>query len=162
MIKRAGLLNIVALCCVVLVASCSVTRNVPEGEYLLSRVDILPDLGSPVSERIAPDVLERYVRQSPNKRLFGFNFYLWVYNLANQDKDNWWNNLKRKIGEEPIYLSELLTERSRQNLNIYMDSQGFYSSSAAFAIDTLSKSKRARVVYSVEQGLPYKISICFF
>ncbi len=141
----------------VLVVSCGVTRNIPEGQYLLRRVNVESDLDSPIEERISASELEKYVRQTPNKRLFGFNFYLWIYSLANPEKDNWWNNIKRKIGEEPVYYDELLSQRSQQNLNIYMDSQGFYSSSASFDVDTLSRQKRANVIYRVKQGQPYRV-----
>ena len=71
-------------------AACNVTRKLPEGEYLLQKVKIEEDTSAPRHERITADELDNYVRQSPNKRIFGINFYAWVYNLADPDKDNWW------------------------------------------------------------------------
>ncbi|MFI3327653.1 MAG: BamA/TamA family outer membrane protein [Rikenellaceae bacterium] len=146
------------VCCVAILSSCGVTRNIPEGYYLLNKVNVAADESSPIEERIASSELLKYIRQSPNKRLFGFNFYTWVYSKIDHEKDNWWNNVKRKVGEEPIYFNEVLTQRSQQNLDIYMDSQGFYSSSSSYEVDTLSKSKRANVLYKVNQGQPYRIT----
>ena len=112
----------------ILCSACSVTRKLSEGEYFLQRVEIEDDKQTPKKERITALTLEEYVRQTPNKRFLGTNFYVWAYNLANPDKDNWWNNLKRKIGEEPVLLDTTLTEKSAQNLKTYMNSRGYYSS----------------------------------
>ena len=110
----------------ILTAGCNVTRSLPEGEYLLSRVSFEVDHSTPREERITPDRddLEGYVRQSPNKRILGIDFYVWVYQHANPNKDNWWNNFKRKIGEEPVLLDTTLTEKSIQNLTTYLQTKG--------------------------------------
>ncbi len=137
--------------------SCGVTRQIPQGEYLLNRVIIEEDKSVPKEELIPGYELGRYVRQTPNKKILGSNFYIWIYNSAKEDKDNWWNRLKRKIGEEPVYYSRDLTEKSVENLKIYMNSQGFYSSQASYSLDTLSKERRATVTYKTTQSRPYKI-----
>ena len=138
-------------------SACSVTRKLSEGEYFLQRVNIETDHNAPKSERINAPTFEEYVRQTPNKRFLGTNFYVWAYNLANPEKDNWWNNLKRKIGEEPVLLDLSLTHKSAQNLKTYMNSRGYYSSSVEYDIDTTRRSKRAYVTYRTEQGEPYRI-----
>ena len=142
----------------ILCSACSVTRKLSEGEYFLQRVKIEDDKQTPKDERITSYTLEQYVRQTPNKRFLGTNFYVWTYNLANPKKDNWWNNLKRKIGEEPVLLDLSLTHKSAQNLKTYMDSRGYYSSSAEYEIDTTRRPKRAYVTYRTHQGEPYRIS----
>lgn len=141
----------------VLYSSCSITRHIPNGSYLLQRVTIDADEDAPKDERISSVDFERYARQAPNRRFLGINFYAWVYNLANPEKDNGWNNFKRRIGEEPVLLNMVQTEQTGENFKIYMNSKGFYSSSAIFKIDTTSRSKRAFVTYKVEQGAPYRI-----
>lgn len=142
----------------ILCSACSVTRKLSEDEYFLQRVKIEDDKQTPKDERITSYTLEQYVRQTPNKRFLGTNFYVWTYNLANPKKDNWWNNLKRKIGEEPVLLDLSLTHKSAQNLKTYMDSRGYYSSSAEYEIDTTRRPKRAYVTYRTHQGEPYRIS----
>ncbi len=137
--------------------SCGVTRSIPQGEYLLNRVIIDEDKTAPKEEMIPAYELERYVRQAPNKKVLGTNFYIWIYNSANPEKDNWWNKLKRKIGEEPVYYSSELTQKSIENLKIYMNSQGYYASQASFELDTTSHEKRASVTYNTSQGRPYII-----
>ena len=122
----------------------------PEGHHRHRRAD-------PKEERITAPTLEQYVRQTPNKRFLGTNFYVWAYNLANPDKDNWWNNFKRKVGEEPVLLDMSLTEKSVQNLKTYMNSRGYYASTASFEVDTTRRQHRAYVTYRTRQGQPYRI-----
>ena len=141
----------------ILCSACSVTRKLSEGEYFLQRVKIEADKETPRDERITAYTLEQYVRQTPNKRFLGTNFYVWAHNLANPRKTNWWNNFKRKIGQEPVLLDMSLTERSARNLQTYMDSRGYYSSSVSYEIDTTRRPKRAYVTYRTHQGEPYRI-----
>lgn len=140
-----------------LVSACSVTRHIPEGAYLLHKVHIEDDKSVSRKERIEKDELKKYIRQTPNKRLLGTNFYVWLYEQADSAKHNGWNNWKRRIGQEPVLLNKSYTERSAQNLKIFMNSKGCFASTSAFEIDTTSRRKRAIVTYRVKQGDPYRI-----
>ncbi len=141
-----------------LTASCGVVRHTPDGSYYLQKVEVKADHSTPKEQRIPDYTFESYLRQMPNKRLLGLNFYVWAYNLANPEKDNWWTRLLHRIGQEPIYLSESLTKRGCENLKVFMNSQGYYSSTSTFEIDTTRRRKRAYVRYSVEQNKPYTIT----
>ncbi len=142
----------------ILSMACNVTRHLSEGEYLVQQVKIESDKRLPRKERITSEELKDYLRQSPNKRLFGMNFYVWVYDLANPAKNNGWNNFKRRLGEEPVLLKMDLTERSADNFKNYMDSRGFFRSQVTYAVDTTRRPKRAYITYTTHQGEPYRIS----
>ena len=149
------------LCCLlvgVLLSACNVTRYIPSDACLLQRVKIKEDKSTPRNERIQREDVTKYLRQKPNKHLFGTDFYAWIYMKANPEKDNWWNNIKRKMGEEPVLLNMRDTKQSASNLKLYLDSRGYYSSKVKYNIDTLRNPKRAKVVYSLKQGEPYHIS----
>lgn len=150
---------IVTLVAVAFTVGCNVTRSLPEGEYLLSRVAFEPDRSVPREERITADRdnIEGYVRQSPNKRIFGIDFYVWWYQHANPEKDNWWNNFKRKIGEEPVLLDSTLTEKSIQNLTTYLQTKGYFSSTVRCDVDTTRRKRRAELTYVITQGPPTRI-----
>lgn len=137
--------------------ACSVTRNIPEGSFLVQKVTVDADKEAPRKERISADELKNYIRQKPNKRLLGTNFYVWIYQQADTSKHNWWNRLKARIGQEPVLLDRSLTERSVLNLKGYMDYRGFFSSRADVAVDTVSRPKRAKLTYRTVQGEPYRI-----
>lgn len=146
----------IALLCL-LGTACSVTRHIPEGSYLLTRVSVETDKEAPRQERITASELEKYIRQSPNKRFLGTYFYVWLYEQADTAKHNRWNNWKRKIGEAPVLLDMNLTERSLQNFKIYLDSKGFYASEASYEVDSTRHPHKASVTYRIRQGAPYRI-----
>ena len=148
------LLRYVMLVAVLLLgAACNVTRNLPEGSYLLSRVVVEGDEETPRAERITDerDDLLKHVRQTPNKRFLGVDFYVWIYEHANPEKDNWWNNFKRKIGEEPVLLNMDLTQRSIENLETYMRTKGYFSSTVTCDVDTTRRKRRAELTYHLKQ-----------
>ena len=141
----------------VAMSACSVRRFIPEGEYMVNKVAIEEDKRAPRKERIASGDMETYIRQTPNKRLLGTNFYVWLYGSA-KDKNNKWNNWKRRVGEEPVLVDAQLTARSIRNLKVYMDSRGFFSSKAWCRIDTNYRRRRVNLTYKLHQGEPYRIS----
>ena len=157
--KRYQLLGIIALLVALLSTACNVARSLPEGEYLLSKVTIVEDKQAPREERITVDndAIDSYVRQSPNKKILGMDFYVWVYERANPEKDNWWNNFKRKIGEEPVILDMSLTEKSVQNLRTYLQTRGYFDSEVSYTVDTTRRAHRAEVTYTIHQGAPLRI-----
>lgn len=142
---------------ILLGTACSVTRKLPEGTYLVRKVTVETDESVPRKERITASELEKYIRQTPNKRLLGTNVYVWLYQQANPDKQNGWNNWKRRLGQAPVLLDMNLTQRSCQNLKVYMDSKGYFASSATFEVDTVSKPRKATIVYRTRQREPYRI-----
>ncbi len=151
--------HITALLALLLLGTaCSVTRHLPEGSFLVDEVKIKTDRETPARDRIPAADLERYIRQTPNKRLLGTDFYVWFYQQANPAKQNGWNKWKRRIGEEPVLLDKALTEQSARNLKVYMDTKGFFSSESSFKIDTNARRRRAKITYYTRQGLPYRIA----
>ncbi len=160
--KREILYILLAVVVSITYSSCSVVRHIPDNSYYLQRIDIHTDQSTPKADRITTGDFEKYVRQSPNKRFLGINLYTWIYNLANPEKENKWNNLKRRIGEKPILLDLTKTEQTRKNFKVYMDSRGFFTSQSSFELDTLSKKKRAIVQYNIKQGTPYRIDSVYY
>ena len=146
-----------SLLVVILLSACNVTRHIPSDKYLLQRVNIEEDKSVPRDERIKSDEVTKYLRQKPNKHFLGTDFYTWIYLMANPEKDNGWNNLKRRMGEEPVYFNMQDTERSASNLKLYLESRGYYSSNVDFKVDTTYRRKRAKVDFTLKQGKPYHI-----
>ena len=153
-----SLLRIVAFAVTaMLMYGCSVTRHIPDGEYYLQKVTVEDDREVPKRERLTAADFSHYIRQTPNPKLLGTNFYVWVYNSANPEKQNRWNNFKRRLGKAPVIFDEALTERSADNIKAYMNMRGYYSSEATFEVDTTRRPKRAYVTYRTRQGRPYRI-----
>ena len=128
-------------------AACNVTRDLPEGSYLLSHVEIEGDPLTPRDERITneKDELLKLVRQTPNKRILGFDFFVWRYQHAKPKKSG------KQVGEEPVLLNMDLTRRSIDNLETYMHTKGYFSSSVTCDVDTTSRDRRASLIYRLTQ-----------
>ena len=89
-------------------ASCSGTKYVPEGHYLLDKYKLKVDApGIKVKE------LENYIKPKPNKKVLGTRFYLGLYNLSGK-KENGLNRWLRKIGEGPVLYDSFEAERNNE------------------------------------------------
>ena len=152
-LKRIWLVVVLGILC----SACSVTRYIPDGEYMVQKVTIDTDKHTSRKDRITTDDLETYVRQTPNRRFLGTNLYVWLYGQANPEKHNKWNNWKRRVGEAPVLLDRKLTRQSLKNLKVYMDSRGFFRSEVACKIDTNYRRKRVKMTFSTRQNRPYRI-----
>ncbi len=137
-------------------SSCSVTRRLPDGSYLLKRNVIEADHNAPRHERIPAGELDRYVLQSPNRHFLGTNLYPWLHAQADPEKETGWHKFLRGAGEEPVVWEPAKTERSVENLRTYIASRGFFSGDASARVDTLGR-KRVKVTYSVTQGPPSRM-----
>ena len=78
-------------------SACSLTRYVPEGEYLVSKVRIISD-----NKDIKPNESKSYVRQEPNHKTFGFiPLPLGLYSMSGEDTTKWVNKFLRRCGSAP-------------------------------------------------------------
>jgi outer membrane protein assembly factor BamA len=134
-----------------LVFSCSPTRYVPEGEYLLNRNKV-----NLKNKDINKEELESYIRQKPNKRIVGFRFHLFLYNMSNIKKENGINRWLRSIGEEPVIIDSLQLQRSMGQLQRYLQNKGFYHASIEDSVST--GHKRAEVSFTIIPNEPYIIN----
>jgi len=138
----------------IFISSCSVTRRMQENEYLLTGNRITVESTEKLSraERITREELSEYIRQRPNKRLFGIPFFLHVYNLSRPDKQNW----TKRVGEAPAIYDPAQTDRTIDALSIYMRGHGFFDSSVVAVEDTLG-NRKIQVEYKITTGVPSRI-----
>jgi hypothetical protein len=130
--------------------SCSPSRRIPEGSYLLHKNQI-----SIRNKEVPAEELRGYVLQKPNKKVVGVRFHLWLYNMAKPGKTGWPHEWLRKIGEEPVIYDPVLTRNSTGQLKQFLENKGYYFSNVS---DTaIFKGNNARVKYSVVPGEPYRI-----
>ncbi len=130
--------------------ACNPTKYVPSGESLLDRTYIEVNT-SDISRR----ELTGYIRQKPNKRIFGARFHLGLYNLSNIEKDKWPHAWLRNIGEEPVIFDPLSTNRSKEQLKSYLGSKGYFDADVLETIETARK--RSKVYYNVDVRTPYTV-----
>lgn len=134
-----------------LLASCSLTKYVPENRHLLDKVNIVID-----RKEIKSDALSSYIKQQPNFRVFGlFRTSLYIYGLSGRDSSTWFNRFLRKTGSPPVLLDVELAEQSRIEIKKTLVNQGYLN----VTVDTVvvKKKKRATVEYRIKAGNPYRL-----
>lgn len=132
--------------------SCSTTKYVPDGQYLLNKVTIETD-----SKDISSSDLEEYLQQKPNGNfLFIKKLGLKTYALSGRDTSKWRNRMIRKMGNAPVIYSSRLTEETENQLVRRMQNLGYLN--AEVESDTVSKKKKKiEVTYHVKANTPYTI-----
>ena len=149
--RRGKLFKIlISLLIAVTFFSCSSTKFVPEGKYLLNDTDVKFDNNS-----INKEELKSQIRQKENLEILGFlKFHLGLYNLSSKKKEEGW--LKR-IGEAPVIYDEYLMERSKEQLRLYLKNKGYYDAEVSEEVNPKEKRQKVNVTYSIETGIPYRI-----
>ncbi len=140
---------------IILSASCNPTKYVPEGETLLDNNHI-----SVTNDGIKKSDLVPYIRQKPNKKIFGARFHLGLYNLSNIKKEKWPHSWLRNIGEEPVIYDPASTEKSRDQIQSYIASKGYFDSRVIDS--TNSVNRRSKVYYNVSLRTPYTIRNLYY
>lgn len=133
-----------------LIVSCNPTRYVPDGETLLDKSEIkVEDIGMKKSD------LMPYIKQVPNKKIFGARFHLGLYNLSNLDKEGWPHGWLRNIGEEPVIFDPFATSKTSEQLDNYLFYKGYFN--AEVTADLFAHKKKTNVTYNIDARQPYKI-----
>lgn len=146
---------VAALIVATVVAACSSTRHVPQGEYLLDKARIVM-VDNPAEVSSAD--LVNYLRQQPNHKVLGFaKLQLGVYNLSGSDTARWYNRWVRSLGQAPVIFSEQLTEASARQLRQSLVNRGFMG--AEVEIDTILRpsARKAEVSYKITAGKPHRV-----
>ena len=138
-------------------ASCNPTKYVPSGDLLLGRNEIAINADKdPLPPTVSRSAIRPYIRQQPNKKIFGVRFHLGLYNLSNIEKERWPHGWLRRIGEEPVIMDVVAAERSAGQIQSYLWSKGFFNARVSDTVRVAGEE--ANVVYSVIPGRPYTIA----
>ncbi|MFV0588296.1 BamA/TamA family outer membrane protein [Bacteroides reticulotermitis] len=133
-------------------ASCSATKFVPEGAYLLDEIKIRTD-----NKDIKPSSLRMYVRQSPNTKWFSLiKTQLYIYNLSGRDSTRWGNRFLRKIGDAPVIYNMDEARKAQEEMVKAVHNMGFMGGSVHCS--TKTKKKKLKLYYDVTAGKPYIVN----
>ncbi|RMG80753.1 MAG: hypothetical protein D6707_05930, partial [Bacteroidetes bacterium] len=164
-----------------LFGACSNTKYLKENEYLLTKVNIQSASGEINTEELEPFLKQKPNR----KIFFFFRFHLWVYNLPDvvkieekrllRKKKYEEKNQKRKfkgkkekhyrrsfgewlkevVGEPPVIYNKLLTQKTAEQMEMYLHQNGYFRATVKDTV--IFKRKKAKVIYRVNAGEPYTI-----
>ncbi|MGN7706204.1 translocation and assembly module lipoprotein TamL [Chryseobacterium sp. 22543] len=141
------------------VVSCSNTRFLKEGQMLYTgaKVKIENDTISKKEKKDLQSALEANLTPKPNSTFLGLRPKLYFYNIAKEPKKdkgfNYW--LKYKVGEKPVLLGDVDREFNKDIIVNYSENKGYFNAKVSY--DTVSKNKKAQVIYTVRPGSRYLI-----
>lgn len=142
------------------VISCSNTKFLKDGQMLYTgaEVKIENDTLSKKEKNDLKAALEENLTPKPNSSFLGLRPKLYAYNVTKEPKKEkglrYW--LKYKFGEEPVLLGDVDREFNKDIIVNYSENKGYFNAKAKY--DTVSKNKKARVIYTVNPGARYLIS----
>lgn len=134
-----------------LACGCSLTKYVPEGDYMVRRVSVHTD-----NSAVRPSELKPYIKQLPAHKTFGFiPFPTYLYNWSGTDSSRWINRFLRRTGTAPVIYDSLLTERSEREILKMLANKGYMD--ASVSVRTRTEGKKISVDYDVSTGEPHYI-----
>ena len=146
---RKGYLYTIFFFSFFILSSCSATKFVPDGSYLLDEVKVITD-----NKEVKPSNLRMYVRQNPNAKWFSLiKTQLYVYDLSGRDSTKWINKFLRKIGDAPVIYNESEAKRSQEEITKAVQNMGYMGASVKRV--TKTKKKKLKLHYEVTTGKPY-------
>ena len=153
MLRRFFCLSALAVLLVLLLGSCSATRDIPEGQVMLNKVRVVAD-GKYRDVNAAQ--LKKYVRQKGNSRWFSaLKIPLGVYSLAGSDTAKWINRTLHSIGEAPVIFDSLQARQSCENLQLCLQNQGYLDAQVELYTDL--RGRKLNAIYVLHPGKPYYV-----
>lgn len=148
---------------VVLFASCSNTRHIPEGDALYTGATVKitdKDISTRNKKTLEAD-LTALTRPKPNTKFLGMRLKLSLFNLAGDpNKTNFIRKFFRSIGEPPVLLSDVNLENNSKVLKNNLENKGYFHATASG--DTTVKNKKGHATYTIYAGALYTVKNIVF
>lgn len=159
------LLVFTAVMAVLMAASCSTTRRIPDDEILYTGVrgiTIAPSDSMKVPAAMASSI-KSAVDVAPNNywKLVGWRYPfplgLWVYNNWPNPKSGFRHWLYEKLVEEPVLVSDVRPEVRTHMIEQILDNNGYFRGTATYSLVQGKNRKKAKIHYDVVPGPGYPI-----
>lgn len=124
-------------------SSCSATRFVPKGRYLLSSVHLHSE-----QPEVLPSDYRSYVRQEANSRWVGTaKVPLGIYCLSGTNEKWLFNRVMHRIGEAPVVYDPALMQYSQASLTSALRAKGYLQ--ATVTVDSTLKDQSMHLRYTM-------------
>ena len=136
-------------------ASCSIYKYVPEGQYLLDKVEVSTQNKSMIDAQSYKD----YSYQTPNSRWFGLiRLPLRIYSLSgSRNPDRGINRMLRKMGEAPVVFDDLLAEATVSDMRRALRNSGYLNADVEVNTVIRNRKPKAKVQYNLKPGKMFVI-----
>ncbi|QQX76260.1 BamA/TamA family outer membrane protein [Aequorivita iocasae] len=151
-------ITVIFLTVFLLLQSCAVKKFIPEDErlYTGASVEIKSDSVIDNKENLET-VLEEALRPEPNSKFLGMRPGLHFYYKMQQQNPGFINRFfYKRIGEEPVYQSDVKPFEVEEILRNRMENRGFFYSQISSEFE--EKEMEASINYTVKAPTPYTIA----
>lgn len=155
---KNNLTYLFALCGLIFgLTSCSIAKYIPEDEFLYTGAKLEIETDSIIkNENKLKEELESVLSPEPNKKILGMRPGLYFHYKSQQKKPGlitrW---LNKKIGQKPVYKSDVDTYQTESLLLNRLDNRGYFYSEAKS--EFIDKKKTTSVIYKVAIPTPYRM-----
>ena len=149
--KKGLLIRLAASLTCCMMAGCSASRYIPEGEYLLDKASVSTD-----TPELKAAGLDGYLRQQPNSKWFSiYRVPMHIYCLSGRDSTKRFNRFLRKMGEAPVLYDEELAQMSRNSMEMAVRNMGYLN--ARVDLQARKRKNRLSLKYVIEPGNRYYV-----
>ena len=136
---------------------CSALKLVPEGRVLYTDSDIkLEPEGRVKAKKRIKELLDANILPKPNTTILGMRPGLWFfYKAGNPEKKGLRRFMKNKLGQTPVYMSDIDAEQIAQVLKAHLINNGYFRSEVTSHVKI--KGKKGSVTYTAQVHRPYRI-----
>lgn len=138
-------------------SGCSALNLVPENKvlYTKSEVKLVPS-GRVRAKGKIKELLYNNINPKPNTSILGMRPTLWVWYKAGEPKKKGLKMfLKNKIGQAPVYMSDVDPDKTADLLKGHLRNNGYFHSRVESKTEI--KGKKGRVRYTAYVHRPYRI-----
>ncbi|MCR5366877.1 MAG: outer membrane protein assembly factor [Prevotella sp.] len=164
--------NSIYLFCVLFLVSCSMTKNIPEGDQLFTGLKAITYDDSVKHEDFAQtqEEVEAALATAPNGAIFGSSYYRlpfsWRVSVWNKyhDKDSKFAKwITKNLGKQPVLMSWVNPELRAQVAQGVLRNNGYFNGQVGYDIIQQKNPKTAKIAYDVHPGRLYRLdSIGYF
>ncbi|MGJ8684438.1 MAG: BamA/TamA family outer membrane protein [Nonlabens sp.] len=144
-----------------MVSSCAVKKYIPEDELLYTGadLDIKLDTLSDVKQLDALRLeLQQAMSPQPNSTFLGMRPGLHYHYKVNKDSAGFIARfMNKRIGEKPVYLSDVEEEATRDLLRNRLENRGFFFSNITSRAFRDEEAKVGSVTYDIQLPNPYRM-----
>ncbi len=151
MIKKTAYLILV-----IILASCTGTKRLAEGELLYTGAEIRVESTEEVDENRIKSTASRALRPEPNSSLLGMRPKLWLYQIAGENPKSKFKKWLKEKGEPPVLLRDVRKEAVSEIIDAQLFNIGIFNSHTTSEV--AEKKKTAKVIYTADVHAPFKLN----
>lgn len=147
--KKVHLRLIIPVIFLMILQSCSVKKFIPEGELLYTGADLEMESDDEIeNKKDLKAQLESLISPKPNSKILGTRFGLYFYYKVQKEKPGFINKfLNKKLGQEPVYLSDADPFQTEKILKNRLENRGYFYSRVDHSVKENESKKTARISY---------------